>query len=255
MAETEHESTDSWNADECADLVEELHGSENAVEAKAAGQALVREAVHAGFHARRVRELHESIDTNRHSDPGRAVMILMGHAAEGLESGRSFAETRFAAGAHLMACVRCLHVSIDLSAAVLYHALDLRGATGGKLTIRRVYLNTVAKVLEDSVGHAELRSGLHDFMDEPSVVYVRDLSNASKHRTLIRTPFKVALRFDGSSSPYGLHIDAFIQDEREYPAKAALEFVEVDYPGVVKPLIGLMRMLDKSLNSIVEAGA
>jgi hypothetical protein len=70
-----------------------------AVEATAAGQAMVREAMHAGFHARRLRELHESIDTTRHSDPGRAVMILMGHAAEGLESGRSFAE--IAAGAHL----------------------------------------------------------------------------------------------------------------------------------------------------------
>jgi hypothetical protein len=248
-----NEAQPLWSLDEFIPLVAKLRPPPVVALAKASAQAMVRESMHAAFHARRVRELHSDIDTSGHSDPGRAVMKLIAHAAEGLDGGFAFAKTEFAIGAHFMAYVRCLHAAFDLSASVMYHALDLASLTAGSMKVTDVYLSRVREALVGAHIHQKLRSAIADLLAHEDFVYIKDLSNASKHRTLIRTPYTVALRFDGSASPHGLRVAAFSFDNRTHRAMDGLEVAGRVHVESMAALIAMMRSLNAALHE--PAGA
>lgn len=244
-----------WDISGCVDLVAQVRAPDCAARFRSAAQALARECTHAEYHGARVRELQGSVNTNRHSDPGRSIMVLMAHAAEGLPSGREFAETRFVGGAHLMACVRCLHAAVDLSGAVLFHALDLGGIPGIRLALNRTYPHTVLEALRTSGRFPNVADPLERMCQHKDVQYIKDVANASKHRMLIGTPYAVSLKFDGSPSPHGFRIDCFEFDGRDHHVRNGLEVVGEMQVRVVSALIETMNALDRELSTLASSGA
>ncbi|MEX1257107.1 MAG: hypothetical protein WEG36_05770 [Gemmatimonadota bacterium] len=210
---------EAWNADDLASLVETAHGTDRAHAARQVARAMVREGRYAELHARQFLALADSVDTSGHRDPGRGAMVTMARALERLPGGESFSEGRLAGGAHLLALVRSLHVAVDLCATVVFEALDVERLSGGRLTLRSVYPVKVEEALRSARAHEPVADALKALREGESVVYVKDVSNASKHRTLVEVPYTVSMKFDGSGSPYGVRVAAFSFDGREHPAR------------------------------------
>lgn len=224
----------SWSLDEFVEAVS-IVGDDARNAVRSSGQGMIRETKFAAYHFRRVEELKDQMSIEGHDDPGRALMTAVAPELEGTAEKRVLVE-QFASTAHLVAGLRALHASGDLVATMLYHAFALGGAPG-RLPLRRAYPDTVAAAMQARGGLDSSYTALSRFIDLGDYRYVRALSNASKHREIVRAPYTISLRFDGSPSPHGLRVAEFREGSQVFPARGAEELTRGLHTRFVRGLL------------------
>lgn len=128
-----------------------------------------------------------------------------------------FQSARFQAYAHIVACVHSLHAVGDNIAYLIYFALgmDLDG---------RSRLRKEKDICPDSVmkrlTFGAVKQALEEFFNDRGYVYVRALSNHSKHRSLIDLPYR--MDFVSAPATHGLVFDRFSYDGVSYDLKWAV---------------------------------
>ena len=128
-------------------------------------------------------------------------------------SGTELALARTHAFAHITACVHAMHAWVDSMGHAIYFA------TGMNLDrpIRKerdICLASVAKQLEDG----ELKSRALALVDHPGFLYLSEMNNHSKHRSLIPVEFSISMDAE-QPVPNGLMFKSFKYGENPYPQR------------------------------------
>ncbi len=151
------------------------------------------------------------------------------------------------AGAHVLACVQCLHATADILAHVVYLALGMN-LSAKPMKELDVSLLNVATRLRHEQPDSDVYRLLGDFNSGGHFDHLSALSNISKHRSILRP----SLDEDWTGARLERHmlrIPSFSRLQKHYPEVTVKEFLEPEYNRCSKLVVDVGNALNTFLRT------
>lgn len=229
-----------WDLNALVEAVRHRSGRGQSELVRGAVNAIAARQVYARLQYQEARTIIDSL-VPKDADEGDVFDALFGERPWGAET---FDSARRRAEAHLVACAESLNVTADMLAQVVYHALDLRSVV--PLNPRRITVGAVTSALPSDTAHRLLKADLDSFVAAPTHVYLRDLVNTSKHRSIVGVIYAMDL-IDAAGPRHGIRFSPFHYEGRSYQATWAAQFLEDEYARQSASILEIGR----AINSIV----
>jgi hypothetical protein len=172
------------------------------------------------YHYQESNALIDSVMAGKTTELDR-IRVLLGGTDE---DEHKFHFMRLKAAAHVTACVASMHAMADILGHAIYYALCMNLDPKVKLKPARV---TIHSVLEN-LPAGELRDRVEELVTDAGFVYIQDLNNHSKHRSLVPMPYSVDLSGE-DEYPHGLKFAAFEMNGRTHDARWVDLTLNVEY--------------------------
>lgn len=240
----------TWSLDRFRTLVRSQRKPGVTDRALSAADALARELSFATFHGHEALGLIDRAQVPRggSNEPhGYAVLSQFFEEFNRDVSDRPLREASFKASAHLVACLRCAHISTDLLAPVIYWSLDLSNSLPKPIAETSLSPAKIHGAIVAAGIHSRVAVSLEQLLTLPAYRYIRAFSNATKHRGFVGAGLSIALDFMDGPRP-GLRISRFSYDT-DYPEQQAKEFLQAGYRQVAKGIIRVGRSVNAELAS------
>lgn len=230
----------AWNLEQLREDVRHLFGDEQRRHLSPSLNSIVHRQIYARFHFQESKRILGELLEGRDNEAVLRDLIFGANP----DAYYEFASRRLHAEAHIVALLQSLHSLSDILAHAIYFALGLNLDKATMLSPKRVYLHRVLRLAPPS----DMRDLLRALIEHKDYQYLSDIVNHSKHRSIVQTPYSVDTT--GSDTlPHGLKLDAFVYDDRAYPALWAHPFLESEY----NRQSALITSIGESLNVLVSA--
>jgi len=162
------------------------------------------------YHYQETKALIDSVMAGKTTELEKLRAVLGGTD----EEDHKFHFMRMKAAAHVTACVASMHAMADILGHAIFYALGMNLDPNVKLKLSDVTIGSVLKNLPPG----ELHVRVNEWITDPGYVYIQDLSNHSKHRSLVPMPYSVDLS-GVDEYPHGLKFGAFEMKGRVHDAR------------------------------------
>lgn len=210
----------AWDLEQLRQDVRFLFGDEQQRHLAPSLKSIVHRQIYARFHFQESKRILGEVLEGRDQQ---AVLCDLIFGADP-DAYYEFANRRLQAEAHIVALLQSLHSLSDILAHAIYFALGLNLDKATMLPPKRVYLHRVLQL----VPLGNMRDLLHALIEHENYQYLSDIVNHSKHRSVVQTPYSVDTT-GCDTIPHGLKLDAFVYDDRAYPARWSEPFLESEY--------------------------
>lgn len=133
-------------------------------------------------------------------------------------------EMHTACAANAIGYMQCAHAVVDTLAHVIYYSLSFDESEETELAPHRINMKTVHGKLSDP-RFEKLESYIAAWMSLPKYDYLVDITNQTKHRSLVSTLLNADPKLE-SDRLHGLKFKSFTKDGREYDEIFIGEFFE-----------------------------
>ena len=215
-----------WDFRETHALVERAYGSEQLALVRPCLRSIVDRQNFGKYHYQESQRLIKAFQRRHLND--KMLMVALHGGREHERSRVAFEHLMIKAGAHITACIQCLHAVPDILASAVYFGSGLN-LTAHPLKDRDVSIKAVVAAARANADLRRLGDLLDIIASGSQYEHLSALSNLSKHRTIIRT----SLNEDWTGSRqdrYELHLTSFNKQTgggtKEY-AQASVAFLLV----------------------------
>lgn len=170
-----------WDVRETRTLISRLYGTDQLDRARRAIDSILYLQEYARFHYFSANALLGDLVDSR-SEGG---TVLFAGAVRDDEYGNVLQTFFVKVGAHLTACIQCLHAMSDSVALAVHFALAMDSQPGA-LSLRQVNLESVRRALQPIPDAQTVRNLFDLFCDAPGYTHLSDFANHEKHRGLLR---------------------------------------------------------------------
>lgn len=227
-----------WDLNQLRAAVESRHGRSQRKAISPSVDSIEQRRNFASYH------YHESLRVMKEAtsahDGDLAIMLLIMGADE--DASSEFRWASFQAAAHVTACVQSMHSVADILAHTLYYAYGMNLDQGKTLDAHRIGIRTVSQRLPEGTVKEQLKK----LVEHESFVYLSALTNHSKHRSIVTTPYSLDLTGEAASS-HGLKFSAFEYDGENFTERWVRPTLEAEYTRQARLIISLGQALNASL--------
>ncbi|AIL10457.1 hypothetical protein U0039_06570 [Stenotrophomonas maltophilia] len=230
-----------WNNDETRGQVERIFGRDQLEKVRSCLQALNERIYFSEYHYRQANYFIKKPMEGRTSDE--AMLVFLGVFDEDDEPG-AWEHFRFS-HAHAFACVQNLHSLPDHLAYFAYWALGMD--LDEKTRIQR--LRDITRKEVNRRLPEPLKEVYSQLVADESFVYIDDLNNHSKHRSLIKVSYQTKFEID-QVKEHGLQFGEFTFGDRSYPARWVLETLRKEHNRQSKFIVAFGNELNATLQAM-----
>ncbi|MCY1282062.1 hypothetical protein D9M70_308860 [compost metagenome] len=232
----------TWSLKELKDDVTGLYGKERCDQLLDSLESIVDRSDFAKYHFHEFERLLSEFMAGKEDDTSIA-MALFG-ADE--EEEASFQKVRMQAVANVIACMQSMHAVADTLSHVIYFSLDMQSSNDSRLAQRSISIHSVRQRLT-LVGDAHsLHKLIGEFVDHQGFIYLNDVVNQSKHRSLIGTSY--TLNMTGVGRLHGLEFKAFKREGRTYGPRWVDDYLKEEFSRQSRLII----QIGQELNGVVR---
>lgn len=171
---------DPWSLPETHDLVRKRFDHKQESLVRECTRSIIDRQNFGRFHYHEVRRLAKSFERKHLSEKS----LIELHTSD--EISEAFERFIIKAGAHVTACVQCVHAIPDILANAVYYACGFNLGSSA-LPEHKVSVSTVVKVLKNQPPSQALADILSKTIQGQGWDYLSAVSNMSKHRSVIRS--------------------------------------------------------------------
>ena len=207
-----------WNMEATRALVKQIQGAERLERISLSLRSIGYRRAYALYHLTEARRV---LDDYVEAEVGDLPIII---AAGIKESGRDAFQVAYSqVGAHVTACLQCLHSTTDLLGFAIYLALNL-GAINRKPPENRIVAGDVLRMLRSEASLAQIALNMAPMLESEQFRHLDAIVNQGKHRHLVEPSFSE--NFDGPMPDrHYVLIPAFKRDDAWHPAVPARRFI------------------------------
>ena len=218
------------------------HGPSQVEQFQPAFESVNQRLGFADYHLQQVQTLMAS--ATQDLDPLEPLSWLAGVRSA---STRKLQEAMACGHAHVLAALQNVHASVDLLAHTVYYGIGMNIKDSTRLKERDICASKVAK----RIGLPAIQSAFNAITQHDAYRQVADLTNRSKHRSVVLMPVQIDL-LRGTFPE--LYFEAFEHDSRQYPKQPALPFLRQEHRRIADAAARTIQALIDDLTSRVTTG-
>lgn len=170
----------TWHITKTRSLIERAFGPGQLALARPSLKSVIDRQEYARYHYQEVMDLVSSFAAEHLTDR------LLFDVALGQDESRIAFETLMTKlGAHVIACVQCIHSIPDILAHTFYYSLGLNQQRQ-QLDERAISVDSVGRLLGANPKYSDLAASLRSLSSEGQARHVAALANHGKHRSIVQ---------------------------------------------------------------------
>ncbi|MGR3303258.1 MAG: hypothetical protein ACUZ8I_12245 [Candidatus Scalindua sp.] len=215
----------TWNRKELENDIENLFGKEQLELLSPCLETIKEKKFNATYHLNEVERLINEELKRIAPDNHKLISLIDDTGEEGEKVLLVYRNAR----AHIIACLQSLHSIADVLAHVIYFALNMDNDDVTRVDSTRRYASTVSGKLNSISGANTLKIVFDSLIKDDEFVYLSAVVNCSKHRTLIKTWFRINLDLNKEYNANIFEFYAFEFNGRNYNQRRVIEFIKNEY--------------------------